>query len=120
MDNLWIYVLIILIFVVRGVIKGAARQREGVETESETSSDQDEGYSEWEDLFPKQEKIYTSPAPAPASPKTGTTVNSVKPVVKKTTPIPADVHEEKAKPYFSSTEDIRRGIIAAEIFNRKY
>ena len=100
------------------MIKGAASQRQQAEGAPQPPVSGEITGSEWIDVFPKQEKRVKKPTVVAAKPNHAAAENK-KPAVQEDIKVEVDV-EEESKPYFSDNDDIKRGIIAAEILNRKY
>lgn len=145
MENLWIYVLLIFIFIVRAIAKSAQKQIDA----NKKKIDQDEAYiSEeeikhpvnrpltWEDLFPsepsqqipvqpvvkaekEEKKIKLTNIESPSQPEV---TKKVSEIVKKETVIPDEVYDipnySDLLPYGS--DELRKAIIASEILARKF
>lgn len=124
MDYLWIYVGIFIILAIRGIAKTVSKQIEAEKGNAPKPTLEDIFQREFEQEMqrysaeqqpktPKKRKAQPSPQPQ----TTQTSMRTILPKVHKNTKIE---EEEQSEPLFSTTDDIRRGIIAAEIFNRKY
>ena len=145
MENLWIYVLLIFIFIVRAITKSAQKQ-----IDAHKKIDQDETYIPaeegehpvnrpltWEDLFPsgpkqqvpvrpvvvkaekEEKKIKLTNIESPSQPEV---TKKVSEIVKKETVIPDEVY---AIPNYSDllpygSDELRKAIIASEILARKF
>ncbi|WP_455498009.1 hypothetical protein [Coprobacter sp.] len=144
MENLWIYILLIFIFIVRAIAKNAQKQIDA----NKKSNDRDEEYiSEetentnhpthrpltWEDLFPSEPKQTAAPVVTKSKKK----IKSPQPTA--TIKVPEVTNEEPAIPtpemnitddaYNNSnnsdllpygTEELRKAVIASEILARKF
>lgn len=123
---MWIYILIILIFVIRGVIKSAEKQRNSARMQTYTTDNE-----------PQQEReypIYEIPDEILEALKSENRAETRKKAEAAAEVRPAEATErqpatrrteqpessKEADGYFSDIEEIRKGIIAAEILNRKY
>ena len=125
MDYLWIYILIILIFVVRGVIKSAEQQRKNSQNmsrprQTETESEEVSPFDELSGILTalktdEADKIpdtqtYTAAERNPSETKKRLTPRREEP----------SRNEEERGGYFADAEEVRKAIIASEILNRKY
>lgn len=126
---MWIYILIILIFVTRGVIKSAERQRKtgtGHSRQDTVGGPQ----ADTEYIFPynipeenkaERETVVFQAEPNAKGSKAGTSPAERK---RRLVSRMADTAPEQAGDagagYFADAEEVRKGIIAAEILDRKY
>ena len=129
MENLWIYVLLIFIFIVRAITKSAQKQ-----IDAHKKIDQDETYIPAEEGEPKQQvpvrpvvvkaekeekKIKLTNIESPSQPEV---TKKVSEIVKKGTVIPDEVYDipnySDLLPYGS--DELRKAIIASEILARKF
>lgn len=137
MDNLWIYIVIFLIIIIRSAIKQAEKQRKQAENNSQTPDEHTEEWGEWREwgeVFPVEkieipskepEKDISVAEPEPVfKPQSEPLLQPVaEPAKKIATPAISTENEDKSggqEPFFKDREDLKRGIIAAEILNRKY
>lgn len=148
MENLWIYVLLIFIFVVRAIAKNAQKQINA----NKKSVGQDEEYMPeevedtdhpadrpltWEDFFPSETKRHIppvviesgmemekpEPAPQPVIAKKESEVVNAEPVVSESEMnITNDAYNNSISsdllPY--GTEELRKAVIASEILAKKF
>lgn len=125
---MWVYILIILIFVIRGVIKSAERQRKSGSYVPQNGNDGElpeasghpfgeigEIQEENTAMSGRTSRSATELRPARA----GSPGDEVRKRPASRT-VQAAAREEEGNGYFADSEEVRKGIIAAEILNRKY
>lgn len=123
---MWIYILIILIFVIRGVIKSAEKQRNSARMQTHTPDNELQQESEYP-IYEIPDEILEalkSANPTETPKKTEAAAESRPAEAKNRQPANCRTEQpessEEKDSYFSDIEEIRKGIIAAEILNRKY
>lgn len=127
MDYLWIYILIILIFVIRGVIKSAEQQRKNSQKlpqplNTGPQPEEESPFSEIPEEFwatiTARDEVATDENVVIAAEKKKPEETKKRTIARKEEPYKSD--SEETGGYFADAEEVRKGIIAAEILNRKY
>lgn len=125
---MWVYILIILIFVIRGVIKSAERQRKSGSYVPQHGNNgeipEESGCTPVEIREIQEENTAMSGRTSRSATRrrTARTASPADEVRKRSASRTAQsaAREEEGNGYFADAEEVRKGIIAAEILNRKY